>query len=542
LNILLSLSGFCLVLSWLIPTHFLPWASFYNECVAFIALVLLWLAKVREGKAFSLFLVVGLALIFLILLQYFLGTYFFYSDAVMAALYILGACAAYQLGLSCCNRWVFINGMAWLLISGGLISALLGIVQWLELGSQWVVSTTMGRSVGNLAQPNNYASLVFWSICASCFLYVKRTLSFETFCLISLVLVFGLVVSDSRTPLMQCLFFAILFFWGVRKGALGLRDMRALLPIGLYFLLYFSFPAIEAFVFVAEPGLLGLVERPYSYRVAIWTNLLLAIIESPVAGYGVGQVGAAQFTFLHDFGRTVELVEYSHNILVDLVIWFGPLFGCLLIGFFLCWIGRCLWRIQSAENWFLFSCIGSLVIHGFVEYPLAYAYFLLPFSLMLGLLDNGHVRVVNLVRCKVVYSVISFVSGLAFIFLIWGEYRALEEDHRLMRAQNIGLVEERDVRLADNVIVLNGKREYIRFARYPARKNMSAETLEWMKKLTYRYPFSAAIYRYSVALALNGREAEAHSELTKIQYMFSEQKYEYYTEMFRRSIELGVEQ
>lgn len=541
MNILLGLSGFCLVLSWLIPIHFRPWASFYNEYVAFAALMLLWAAKTRDRKAFSFFLVIGLLLVFLIALQYSLGVYFFAGDALMAVFYILGACAAYQIGLSYRDHLSFVNGLAWLLVCGGLISALLGIVQWLELGSEWMVVPRYRRSTGNLAQPNNYASLLFWSGCALSFLYLQKAVTLKTFVFLALVLSFGIAVSGSRTPLLQSLFFVLLFFWGVRKGILQINNVGVLLPVFLFFIWYFSFPFIDAWCFFTDVGGLGLIDRPYSNRLAIWSNLWLPITNSPLLGYGVGQVSAAQFTFLLNFGRDVEFVEYSHNVLMDILIWFGPLVGLVLIGALMYWIGRQFWRARTKESWFLLACLGAMLIHGLVEYPLSYAYFLLPFSLMLGLLDNGTTRSFYLSKHSSFYGCFWLVLSGILMWQIWREYRYLEEDHRHMRAQNVGLIESRNVLSPVSIKLLGGLREYIRFAREKPHQNMKGDHREWMRKVVYRYPFSAGIYRYSVALALNDRLDEAAEELHKIRYYYGDEKYEYYKYFFDRSVEEGRE-
>lgn len=541
MNILLGLSGFCLVLSWLIPIHFRPWASFYNEYVAFVALMLLWAAKTRDRKAFSFFLVIGLLLVFLIALQYSLGIYFFAGDALMAVFYILGACAAYQIGLSYRDHLSFINGLAWLLVCGGLISALLGIVQWLELGSQWMVVPPYRRSTGNLAQPNNYASLLFWSGCALSFLYLQKAVILKTFVFLALVLSFGIAASGSRTPLLQSLFFVLLFFWGVRKGILQINNVGVLLPVLLFFIWYFSFPFIDAWFFFADVGGPGLIDRPYSNRLAIWSNLWLPIANSPLLGYGVGQVSVAQFTFLLDFGRNVEFVEYSHNVLMDILIWFGPLIGFVLIGALMYWIGRQFWRAKTKEGWFLLACLGAMLVHGLVEYPLGYAYFLLPFSLMLGLLDSGATRSFCLAKHSSFYGCFWLVFSGILMWQIWKEYRYLEEDNRHMRAQNVGLIESGGALAHVNIYLLDGMREYIRLARGRSDQNMSDDELEWMRKVVYRYPFSAAIYRYGVALALNNRAEEAEEEIEKIGYYYGEEKHEYYKYFFNQSIQAGKE-
>lgn len=541
MKIVYFLAGFALILSWLYPDHYLPWTTFGNDYLAFVALLLLWVFQLGVPKQFSVFSFAVFAVVVLVLLQLVTSKIYFAIDAWMAIFYLLGSGAAYQIGLSYGDRHSCLRGLAMLIVCGGIISALLGVAQWLEFVSPWMVTPIPGRSVGNLAQPNNYATLLFWSMCALSFLYLKKTVSLVGYSVIAFVLAFGMIVSESRTPLLQSLFLGVIFLLGVRAGFLRLKDVVVLLPVCLFGFLYFVFPAIDGLVFLKEPSLLGLVERPYSYRLAIWTSLLLPIINSPFLGYGVGQVSVAQFSFLNDFGETVEFVEHSHNILVDIIIWFGPLFGVVLIYFLLFWIGRYFRRLRSTEDWFLFACVGSLIIHGLLEYPLEYAYFLLPFSLMLGLMDNGNVRSGALVRFRYLYGCVLFTLSLVPMSIIWKEHRALEEDHRLMRAQNFGLMRDRSLSLSDDVKLLDGKREYIRFARYEARQNMSEEDLEWMRRVVYRYPFAVSIYRYSVALALNGRESEAHTELVKIKYFFGQKMYYYHKGFFDASVAVGAE-
>lgn len=66
----------------------------------------------------------------------------------------------------------------------------------------------------------------------------------------------------------------------------------------------------------------------------MWHQMLLAIKEQPLLGYGWNQVGVAQLSVYLDY-PTTEWTEHSHNILLDLLIWNGIPLGILIIGFYM---------------------------------------------------------------------------------------------------------------------------------------------------------------------------------------------------------------
>jgi hypothetical protein len=358
------------------------------------------------------------------------------------------------------------------------------------------------------------------------------------------LIIWGIILSESRTPVVQFIFLAGWLGWGLHRKILNAKALSVLLSAGLFLLGYFIYPKLNAFLNMDSAEQVRIISGDYSGRVAIWSSLMEPLVRFPVLGYGFGQLEIAQYQYLNLHHGMVSHTEYGHNILLDLLIWCGPLCGFLVIGFLTFWLGRRFLKPHGVDDWFLLACVGAVGIHAMLEFPHAYAYFLLPIGIMLGLLDNGKVstKVLFSVVVQRLWRGVIWVFGFIIMIGIWREYKVLEEDHRVMRAQNLKFSGVANINLSKDVILIDGERDFIRFARQKASKNMPDTEIAWMKKVVYRYPFPVLIYRYSLALALNGREQEANDELHKIAVFHGQREYEYYKLFLDKHAALGYEE
>ena len=243
----------------------------------------------------------------------------------------------------------------------------------------------------------------------------------------------------------------------------------------------------------------------------MWHQMLLAIKEQPLWGYGWNQVSLAQISVYLDY-PTTEWTEHSHNILIDLLIWNGIPIGLAIIGFFTWWLYRLSQLAISIEPFIALSMVGAVLVHAMLEYPLDYAFFLLPVGFLLGLVQaqDKTIKVIEISRTIVASLFTVFVALYIWIFY---EYQIIEKDVQLVRfeALNIGTLHAEHA--APDVILLTQLREQIRFIRTPPKENMTQEQLDWMRKVTYRYATPAALYRYAQALALNHQPELARKHL-----------------------------
>lgn len=530
-----ALSALLLLLSYLLPNHYLPWATFYNELLAFYALLFALLSVARRSRLILSTPVIVLLIIATVpLLQWAFGTVLFFGDALMASLYLLGSAAAITVGLSGANKAVARNGLetvAWTMLGAAVVSTCIALCQWLLIAKGlFVVELPIGgRPYANLAQPNNLATLLSMALVAALYLYEIRKLGAWTGALLAFFLLFGLALTQSRTPWLASL--AISFFWWLKAAQCGVRVSPRLMMswCGIYGLLVFALPNLSEALLLTSSNPL---QRAQSlHRLDLWWQLFQAILQGSLWGYGWNQVSIAQVSVSLAF--PVQLMtEHSHNILLDLLLWNGPVLGGVIIVFLIAWLGRLAWRLRTVDSLCCLLSIGVVLTHGMLEFPLEYAFFLLPVGLLLGVVTAEVSTGLHiLIPRYLVMGIVLLWAGL--LGWIWHEYRVLEEDHRLMRFETAGIGTLKATQAAPNVLLLTQLREFIRYARTPAAEGMDAGQLEWMKKVAHRHPYSPSLSRYALALALNGQPDNANRQLLIIRSLHGAEPYNEAVQAFR---------
>jgi len=275
-------------------------------------------------------------------------------------------------------------------------------------------------------------------------------------------------------------------------------------------------------------------------RKTIWADLWYAVINGSWWGYGWNQVGLAQATAALDTqndDHLYRLTTNSHNFFLDLLVWNGPIIGVALIVAVLFWGVKNAFLCKSLEVWYGLIFIGLLLTHGMLEFPLEYAYFLVPLGFVVGVVISAN----NLKGDKyqlpiwTLQGAVLFFIGAGIVVLY--EYTTIEVDTRLMRFETtkIGVLKAEEK--APDVLFLTQLREYNRFARTPARPGLEKGQLEWMRKVAHRYAFEPALFRYALALGLNDRLDEAKCELLRIKALYGQEVYETGVENIQIQIE-----
>ena len=293
------------------------------------------------------------------------------------------------------------------LVTAGLLSAAVGAVQvfapqWAD-GAWIAISALEGRAAGNLRQPNHLSSLLLWSFVAALWLVesmdgarlAARPVRLAGLLAVVLVLIFGLVLSASRTGTLGVLVLAV---WGALDRSLS-RRTRLLLCLS---------PLIYAVCWVgltvwadASGHVFGGAARLHrdadisSSRFSIWSDTLGLIVQRPWFGVGWGEFNLA-WSLTPFPGRPVAFFDHTHNLLLQLVVELGvPLaliVTALLTGSF--WRA---WKAGGGETEaergrapaalvrFAWMMVLLVAWHSLLEYPLWYAYFLLPAAFAWGL-------------------------------------------------------------------------------------------------------------------------------------------------------------
>ena len=284
------------------------------------------------------------------------------------------------------------------LVVAGLASSAIGIVEvfvpdWAD--GEWIASTTIpGRAVGNMRQPNHLSSLLLWGVIATVWLGQARVLRKGLDTLLALLFIFVIVLSGSRTGAVGM---AMLAVWGGLDQRLS-RRARALLLLApvAYAAFWFATSAWADYsqhVFGGETRFSSKGDISSS-RYGIWANTLALIRMHPWAGVGFGEFNFA-WTLTPFPGRPVAFFDHTHNLLLQFAVELGLPLAALVTA---C-LGWALVRAltdalrarlsvdpaQAPLRRAAFMMVFMVCVHSLLEYPLWYAYFLLPAAFALGL-------------------------------------------------------------------------------------------------------------------------------------------------------------
>ena len=317
--------------------------------------------------------------------------------AAAGVMVVAGADAARRPG----GRAAF-AALAWALLVAGLASSAVALVQvflpsWADNG--WIAPTGLvGRAVGNLRQPNHLCSLLLWALVAAAALHELRRLPRTALWAAATLLVLAIELTASRTGAVGLL---LLLLWAVfdRRLSPATRVVLALTPL-LYAVAYgamawlgeWSHLAVGAGARLADGG--GLSDltaggsSPNS-RLNIARNTWALIVAQPLRGVGFGEFNVA-WSLTGFSGRPTAFFDHTHNLLLQLAVELGlPLASgvTLLRGAALVQAWR---RAARAASDAAIAARAALMLvlliglHSLVEYPLWYAYFLLPAALAWG--------------------------------------------------------------------------------------------------------------------------------------------------------------
>lgn len=288
------------------------------------------------------------------------------------------------------------------LVAVALVSTAIAIVQYFAPNwpdGNWIARpASPGRVGGNLRQANHLSTLLLWGMAATVWLYrvweqrgtLPRAELRGATVAILLLLTFGAVLTVSRTGTVCILLLAL---WGALDKRLPpfIRVALWVLPL-VYALFWFGLTEWAHATQHAFSGDDQLKKGDLSSsRFAIWANTLALIKANPWWGVGWGEFNFA-WTLTPFPGRPVAFFDHTHNLPLQLAVEIGipltVLVHALLLGGLVVACRRM--RSQDDSSRLTSACalvmVAMIGVHSQLEYPLWYAYFLLPAAFALGTL------------------------------------------------------------------------------------------------------------------------------------------------------------
>lgn len=523
--------GLCLLLcSFFQNFSALPWPAAHSEIFAFLAVGLFgWRVITSRDVPIQLTPAVAV-LLFLSLLvgiQYCVGLIAFWGDAFTMLIYLQMTCCALLAGQVFAKDPQWPVSLALALLVAAVGSAIIGLAQsllvWTDSG--WILPPTWSRRPGaNFGQPNHLASLLVMG--AASLIYLDQRLRFGRTIklLLSLLLLIGISVSESRTGLISGI--ALLLWWLARRRVLLLPPQTqwitasvAALVAGMWF-----WPPVIAYIHEAGATVGGAaLDTAVGMRWLVWQQLFDAVWLKPWFGWGMRGTSFALNAVLGSQPAS-EPYTYAHNIVLDMAIAAGlPLTG-LALGLLGYW-GRARVRsVNTPETWYAAGLLIPLVIHSTLEYPFAYAYFLVPAMLAIGMLEQNYsIKFKKSISRRIFTgSWVVFCALMAWMSL---EYLEIEEDFRVARFESLNVGKTATDYERPNIILLTQLRALIQATRTLPYPGMPSTEILLLRSAASRFPWSPVQNTFALSAALNGDVAEAQRQLRIIRAMHGEKNY-----------------
>ena len=268
------------------------------------------------------------------------------------------------------------------IVGVGVLSALISVIQVyvpkLADGNLIAQSGLAGRAVGNLRQPNHLASLLVWSAIALVPLVEWGRIPRWLGGLLLLFIMYAVFLSGSRTGLYGSAF--VLLAWAAADGRLS-PSTRIALVVSV--VLTLAMPWLFAHAMHGAVGTATRAADGDSSHFAIWKNAVEMVRQQPLLGVGWGEFNFA-WTLTPFPHRPTAFFDHTHDLPLQLVVELGIPLAAVVLGLMIWALVQGLVRAWSTQGpsghgaraaWVM---ILMIAIHSLDEYPLWYAYFLLP--------------------------------------------------------------------------------------------------------------------------------------------------------------------
>lgn len=414
-------------------------------------------------------------LFFIALLQYAFGVIHYRGDLLVVLGYALLAVLGLAVGRSC-RESVFILCVAFVFVS--IFSVFFALSQYFEVnGGWWVVDLPVGgRVYANFAQPNTLSTVLLMGFFSALYLLECTKIGRFGAYLFFVLLAFCLALAASRTSWLVLLASAFfMYFWRADFSILRLYD---------FFFFCLAFLGC-LFLFEFFQGVGGLRSWGGAHRLDIWLLSVKAVVSGAWFGHGVGQVGGVQLLCCE--GEALGYYfDHAHNIILDILLWCGWLFGGVVIFlvsmfFIRLYLGG--GKLFSDKRAVMLLAIPVLV-HAMLEFPLEYAFLLFPLSVLVGRLDSS-AKLFDFNSVGVFF--LGFL-GFGYTCFLFSEYLYIEGQFRSARFDS--------ARVGSGAFTMDSERFY--FFDQLAALTLSAGDGEISDDLVSRYPLQYVLARYSL--------------------------------------------
>lgn len=528
--LMLILSLILLCIAYLLPIHFKPWPLFYSEVLTFASAFALLSVFLKQPFHIPKAQIWGLIIVPIPMIQWACGQVLDFGNALLCSAYLLAfilmIIVGYNLSKTEQSREKIFSIFSAAMLVTATISSVMAVIQWLDLAPiQNIVMRFVGnRPYANFGQPNNLATFLVIGLFGALYLYEKQKASLVLLIPSSLLIIFSIALTQSRTAWVVCLF--TILYWGIKQSK---QNKRLTLPKMFFWVACFIvcisiLPNLTAYIAqLSQQDLVqtaSVVERASSgyLRLDMWQQTLYAIANQPWLGYGWNQTSLAQMT-VYEFYPNHEWIKSAHNVILDLLVWNGVILGGTIILYFTLWIYWLNRGVKETTSIVATLMVCAILIHAMLEYPIHYAYFLLPMGFLLGIIQGQYKNLESFTLAPWLVRG-SWLGGIIILAVICWDYDLyrvqIAEANRLSDQKR----QDQESSLDQPILLLTQFKHRVQWVALNPLSHVSDEELARIKPMVQNNASLYDLTRYAQLLAYNGKIKEAEQQLWIIQNLY----------------------
>ena len=448
-------------------------------------------------------------------MQYAAGLIQTFGVAWISTLYLGGLMLALLVGAawerwqpSQCAEFLFLT-----VLIGATVSLLIQLQQWLQVDTGmafwFFLPSPPLRFFGNLGQPNQLASLMCLGLLACAWLHERGRLAGWLAWGWAALLAIGLALTESRTTWVVVLLTLTALIVLRKRLTIKWNLMTSVLSWAAVFgLCVIALPHVNLWLGRATELRPLRSISTFDLRLEFWAKLWEALSRQPWFGYGWMQTSFAQFSPDPYAIVTGGTIRHAHNLLMDLGVELGFPLSLVVISVLMMWVISSVRRVKQQEQLWMMLFVAVLGVHAMLEFPLHYAYFLLPFGMMLGAL-NENLRFKPLTRTKPwVTTVVMAMAGLGLLITV-RDYLHIEEDFFALRFEQQRLAKAADRPTSYKVLALTHLDDMMWLARVDPAKTHTEHDLDRALRTMKLLPSLIANYKLAAMYAFAGQPKQA---------------------------------
>lgn len=507
---ILLISSLFISLAWLWPKAYQPWLSYTQDLFAFFSVSIIFILLINKKIKINFIFLILILISAIPLIQYGFGTLYYLSDAILVSYYLFFFCLAYLIGYNFLYYFDKEKIFFFIGIVIGIcacISAFFSVLQYLGYSFNFLRYLKGDRPYANFGQPNNMATFHFMGILSLLYLNQVKKINHLIFILLSILLIFSLVISQSRAVWLSfILIFLLSMFASNRKPIIIKLSFLSLIYISTSLVLNTILSSIN--VTALERG------WESGWRLEHWKHLTYALQQKPWFGYGWYQTHIAQLEGVLLF-KNEGYLSSAHNIILDILLWNGIPLGCLIVSLCFYIFFKILKSKLKTNEFIILLIIIPILGHSLLEYPFYYAFFLIPFAFILGVLSDG---------IRPIFSLNENTSKLIFLVLIVVFSFSYQQIYITMNRLSVASFyseSNQQLNYPDKIILLNKMSVQEEWLLLDPLSQVDVNKINIFRNFVMHQPTYYNLMKFSQLLASNKQYDEARQKLRILNALYS---------------------